>query len=446
VRKLAAQIAERLLAHPVVVRHAAKSERATVGRLGGRVGATAAVEAALAPPPEPASFIDRVRARFAPPEPRDIPLPLSIDARAAERALARFSIRVGIEPREPRLTKQGGRFRILPARPGRELDVDAVARLLQAAADDPAFRATVAASLAEEDRAVWLAGCRPLEIDAPTRPARPRVTAEHLARITATLATFSTGLGASSRNRVGNIAIACRAIDGTVLLPGDLFSYNDVVGPRVPSAGYKRAPVIINGEMENGLAGGICQVSSTLYNAALLADLNIVTRRRHAFPVSYLPAGRDATVVDGAIDLRFRNSLEHPIAIDAKVVGRRVVLAVYGHPDDRREVSVLASGLARVPAGIRTVTDANLPEGRRVTEKAPRSGRRVTVTRVVKRDGRLLRREVVSRDYYPPQAGVVRVGAQVEPKPADPGAPKPAGAVIPPHTADPKPPAAARAR
>src|SRR6185436_11587408 len=98
--------------------------------------------------------------------------------------------------------------------------------------------------------------------------------------------------GGSSRNRVGNIRIACKAIDGTVVLPGEVFSYNEVVGPRVPSAGYKEAPVIISGELSRGIAGGICQVSSTLYNAALLSDMAIVRRTHHGFPVHYLPAGR----------------------------------------------------------------------------------------------------------------------------------------------------------
>src|SRR5205807_8651585 len=171
------------------------------------------------------------------------------------------------------------------------------------------------------------------------------------------LVTFSTSLGGSSKNRVHNIELACRAIDGTVLLPGDIFSYNETVGPRVPSAGFREAPVIIHGELQTGTGGGICQVSSTLYNAVLLADLTVLRRSHHAFPVHYLPAGRDATVVDGALDFKFKNTLKNAIAIDAKVVKRRVVFNLYGDPGEHREVEIVSSGAARVGAGLRRVSD-----------------------------------------------------------------------------------------
>src|SRR5205085_12487523 len=159
--------------------------------------------------------------------------------------------------------------------------------------------------------------------------------------------------------------------------PGDIFSYNETVGPRVPSAGFREAPVIIHGELQSGTGGGICQVSSTLYNAALLADLTIVRRSHHAFPVHYLPAGRDATVVDGALDFKFKNSLKYPIAIDAKVVKRRVVFNLYGHPDDQRQVEIASSGVSRIGAGFKTVSDSHLPAGRRIVAKKAQDGRKV---------------------------------------------------------------------
>jgi hypothetical protein len=126
--------------------------------------------------------------------------------------------------------------------------------------------------------------------------------------------------------------------------------------------------------------------------------------------VHYLPAGRDATVVDGAIDFRFRNSLDHPIALDAKVSRGAVNFNVYGHPDDKREVQLSTSGLSAVGAGVETISDPKLPKGRRVVEKRAKSGLRVTLTRVVKKDGQIVRNEVVSRDFYRPYSGVIRVG------------------------------------
>lgn len=415
-KKLVAELAARIEGLPVVVKLGARSEKSTAGRLGAKVDTDAAVAAAVAPPAEEPSLIDRIREKFTGPEPLDIPLTLSVDEKSTSRNLAKFSIRVGAEPRNARLTKVGGKFVPKAPRPGKELDSTAIAQKLQEALDASEIRTKVTASLEEQpQRSTWLSAQEPLVIEGATREGRPRISLEELKPITARLVTFRTGLGSSSRNRVHNISLACKAIDGTVLLPGDVFSYNETVGPRVPSAGFKDAPVIIGGELQPGTGGGICQVSSTLYNAALLADLKIVRRSHHAFPVHYLPAGRDATVVDGAIDFRFRNTLEHPIAIDAKVTGGAVVFNIYGHPDDKREVSLATSGHSTVGAGIQTISDPKLPKGRRVVEKRAKSGQRVTLSRVVKKDGQVLRQEVISRDYYRPFSGVVRVGTAAAP-------------------------------
>lgn len=418
VKKTLDELAARLVAVPVVVTYEKRSEATTPAKLGAAVDVKGALDAVFAPPPEEESLLGRIRDRFAGPDARDIPLPVDVSDKEVAEGLMRFSVRIGAEPRNARLTKVGGKFRPTPPRPGKELDSAAVAQSLQSALDDTAFRARLAGSLGEgSDRKSWLQAQDPIRIPAALREAQPRITLDELKPITATLASFSTPLGGSSRNRVHNIELACRAVDGTVLMPGDVFSYNDTVGPRVPSAGFREAPVIIKGELQKGTGGGICQVSSTLYNTALLADLEIVRRTHHAFPVHYLPAGRDATVVDRAIDFKFKNRLEHPIAIDAKVAGRRVVFSIYGHPDDKRQVEIATSGVSRVGASVRTVSDARLPKGRRVVEKAAKDGRRVTVTRIVKKDGAVIRREVVSRDYYRSFPGVVRVGTRVVEKP-----------------------------
>lgn len=417
VKKLVSELAARLEGLPVTVKFGARSEKSTSGKLGAKVDREAAIAAALAPAAEESSLIDRIREKFTGPDPIDVPLNLTVDEKSTSRSLARFSIRVGAEPRNAKLTKVDGRFVRKPPHPGKELDTTAIAKALQEALDASEIRTKVAASVeVQTQRSAWLQSQVPLTIEGKTREGRPRISLNRLKPITARLVTFRTGLGRSSRNRVHNINLACKAIDGTVLLPGDTFSYNEIVGPRVPKAGYKEAPVIIRGELEPGTGGGICQVSSTLYNAALLADLQIVRRMHHGIPVHYLPAGRDATVVDGAIDFRFKNTLEHPIAIDAKVSRGSVVFHIYGHPDDKREVSLATSGHATIGAGVKTISDPRLPRGRRVVEKRAKSGLRVTLTRTVKKDGQVLRREVVSRSYYRPYSGIVRVGTAVRAK------------------------------
>jgi vancomycin resistance protein YoaR len=416
IEKLAREYAARLLAYPVRVESGKRSTLTSPGKLGAKVDVEAAVAAAVEPRP-PGSLLDRIRERFTGPEARRIQLSVEISEAGVAEGLKRFSALIGMEPKNARLTRVNGVFKATPPQPGKELDAASVASTLRSLLEESAFRDGLAASLEQQPRrAEWLKLQTPLKVTAATREAQARITLEHLKPITTQLASFGTSLGNSSRNRTHNVRLACQAIDGTVLLPGDVFSYNDTVGPRVESAGYKEAPVIVRGKLEPGTGGGICQVSSTLYNAALLADMEIVRRRHHAIPVAYLPAGRDATVVDGVIDFRFRNRLKYPVAIDSKVVGGRVVVNLYGHPDDKVDVSLVTGRVSKVDAGVKTIPDPKLPKGRRVVVEPPRSGTRVTLTRIVKKGGREIRKEIVSRDYYRPYDGIVRVGTRVQEK------------------------------
>ena len=129
------------------------------------------------------------------------------------------------------------------------------------------------------------------------------------------LSSFPTYYSTSDRDRTTNLILAANKINGTVVMPGEVFSYNQVVGERTIAAGYKEAPIYVNGEVVDGLGGGICQVTSTLYNAVVLANLEIVERSNHQFVPSYVKASRDATVVYGSIDFKFKNNRNYPIKI-----------------------------------------------------------------------------------------------------------------------------------
>lgn len=135
------------------------------------------------------------------------------------------------------------------------------------------------------------------------------------------LSRFSTNYAASNTNRTTNLVLAAGKINGTVLMPGETFSYNQVVGERTIAAGYKEAPIYVSGKVEDGLGGGICQITTTLYNAVVYANLEIVERTNHQFVPSYVGAGRDATVVYGAIDFKFKNNRNYPIKIVCSVSG-----------------------------------------------------------------------------------------------------------------------------
>jgi vancomycin resistance protein YoaR len=274
---------------------------------------------------------------------------------------------------------------------------------------------------------------RPLALAAEVRS--PRVKAGDLRGIDGVIAKFSTSLGRSSRNRIHNVATAAHALDGWAVLPGETFSYNRVVGPRTTEAGYRTAPVLKDGELVPGTGGGACQVSSTLYNVALLSNMRIARRSHHSRPVHYVRPGRDATVVYGALDLVFRNGTGSPLVIRAEVARGRLWIKALGRlPAPAVRIETAAGGIAAPKAVERP--DPALAPGQRVVEHKAQRGVRVTVTRVVG-EGAEATREVISSDVYRPQSAVIRVGpAPVPPEQTPPITPAEAQPTAPAPTAD----------
>jgi len=169
-------------------------------------------------------------------------------------------------------------------------------------------------------------------IELPMKVLLPKVREEDLEGMEL-LSEFSSSIAGSSAGRRENIKKAVSAIDGTLISPGESFSFNEKVGPRVSERGYKIAPVMVRGELVPGVGGGVCQVSTTLYNAVLLAGLKVVRREHHARPVKYVSPGRDATVVYGYIDLIFKNDKDSPIYIQGEVKGGRIIFRIFGRRD-----------------------------------------------------------------------------------------------------------------
>ena len=157
------------------------------------------------------------------------------------------------------------------------------------------------------------------------------------------LSEFSTRYSASNRNRTTNLILAANKINGTVLMPGETFSYNKIVGERTIQAGYKEAPIYVSGRVEDGIGGGICQITTTLYNAVLYANLDIVERSNHQFIPSYAGASRDATVVYGAIDFKFKNNRAYPIKITCSVSNGIANFKIFGLKSDNDYQVVITS-------------------------------------------------------------------------------------------------------
>lgn len=173
-------------------------------------------------------------------------------------------------------------------------------------------------------------GKGPATVELPTYTLHPKVDAEILTSIrTKPIGYYVTYFNSNNKNRSHNIALAAKAIDSAVVFPGETFSFNEVVGMRTIDKGYKKAGVIVRGELSEGVGGGICQVSSTLFNAIDRAGLQIVKRYSHSRNVPYVLAGRDATVSWGGPDFAFQNAYNEPILIRAYSNGGQIAVAVY---------------------------------------------------------------------------------------------------------------------
>ncbi len=261
-----------------------------------------------------------------------------------------------------------------------------------------------------------------LEVTLPVVVTHPDLVENDLKAMDGVLASFSTHYRGTS-NRRSNIVLATRKINGTLLRPGEIFSYNRVVGPRSGDAGFLPAPQYVHGKHVMGEGGGICQVSSTLFNAALLSNLKIVRRQNHSMPVAYLKHGRDATAVYGAIDMQFQNNTSAPIYIASATKGGMVEFTFYGKRTPGREVSYVKGKETIRPAPVELHHDARLAAGRRITQEKGSPGINVVWYRVVKENGQVVSRQpFVSRYHAFPRIVVLGTKAR---------APKPAG-IAPP--------------
>ncbi|HEY3780975.1 MAG TPA: VanW family protein [Fimbriimonadaceae bacterium] len=248
------------------------------------------------------------------------------------------------------------------------------------------------------------------EVEIPTKIAEARVNASELNKITDVVSTFTTKFPVRKKDRNVNIRIAAGKINGWVLMPGDTFSFNQVVGRRTIQDGYKEAPVFKNGKHDMGVGGGICQVSSTLYNASLFADLQIVQRHNHSMPVAYLPVGRDATVDYGSLDLAFKNNLTTPIALSSEYEAGKLTFRILGKKDPGLDIKIESSDAQTWSGPIKTVMDAKLTVGQKKVLEKGSNGHSIRTFRVVYRDGKEVAREPLGRSLYKGGERVVAVG------------------------------------
>ena len=224
------------------------------------------------------------------------------------------------------------------------------------------------------------------------------------------LGRYATSLEARTRGQKSNARLAAQRVDGVTLESGEVFSFNRHVGPWTPDRGYVIAPVSYDGELVADWGGGVCQTSTTLYNAALLAGLEVAERRRHTWAPRYVPPGRDAAVAQFEIDLKLRNPYPWPVRIRARASGESIGFEIQGR-ESGPMAQVESEPMAEVEPAVVVRTVARMGAGQRRVMVKGRPGVRVSVYRRFLRGPRAGERELVSQDSYPAMNRVLAVGA-----------------------------------
>ncbi|MCR3956465.1 MAG: VanW family protein [Gudongella sp.] len=247
----------------------------------------------------------------------------------------------------------------------------------------------------------------------PLKKIQPEVEEEYYSRINGIIGEFSTSFAGSSAGRSHNIRLSAESFDGMLVMPGQEVSYNKTTGPRQASLGYREAPVIQNGELIPGMGGGVCQTSTTLYNALLLADMTIVERSPHSIPPAYVPRGTDAAVATGYLDLIFRNDFDYPVLIDSRVEGTRVYFYIYGDRENRDySVRITTSHISTIPYKVHENLDGALTPGTRELVQEGRNGYKVNSFKSIVKNGEIVSTEQLSHDYYRERDFIYKIGPE----------------------------------
>lgn len=247
---------------------------------------------------------------------------------------------------------------------------------------------------------------------------KPKYTAAYYSNISEIIGEYSTYHN-NNWSRTENLRIACNRVNGTILHPGEDLETHAVISPINKANGYKDAPIIIQGEVKDGLGGGVCQVSSTLYNAVLYAELNVIERQNHSMPVSYTEKGKDATMSGNQIDFVFENSTKYPMYVESFVSGGKVYMRLYGKDDRKptRSLKFKSEILQKIaPPAPTHVNDDTLEVGKQVVKRKAINGYKVKLYKYIYDDGKFVEKQLVSSSYYRPVGAIIQVGTK---QPAD---------------------------
>jgi vancomycin resistance protein YoaR len=324
---------------------------------------------------------------------QNISLRFLADTSIVDKEVKKISKKIDYKPKDAKISLVDKVFNITNDVNGLKVDSSELTKLIKAAVDPNS-----------SDDA----------IEIPVTQVEAKVKADMLSKIDTPISSFTTSFRTSDAARSGNIRIAATAVDGAVILPGEIFSMNKEVGPRVASKGYQEAHVIINGTLTTGLAGGICQATTTLYNAALLANFEIVSRRGHGLHVGYVKPGLDATISGDYIDMKFRNTNKYPIYIHTIVRNGTVTATIYGSNEHPGQTVELESHVLEKldPPAPEYVFDPTLKKGEKIVDVKSSEGMKSEAYRKVFQNGVLIKTELLSKDKYKAGRAKIRIGTR----------------------------------
>jgi vancomycin resistance protein YoaR len=251
-----------------------------------------------------------------------------------------------------------------------------------------------------------------LQVILPLVVKPPAVTALSLKNqgITRVISQFTTLIAGGAAGRIHNISASAQSMQDQLLAPGEIFDYSQIIRRTEKNFGYQEAPVIYNGKLVPGIGGGICQVSTTLYNAVLRAGLQIIERRNHSLPISYVPLGQDATYATDYINFRFRNNTEHYLLIRTTMKNNKLTVKLFGTLQQEKTFEIKSNIVKRLQPSTKYLFNASLASNEMQTLNQGKLGYIVETYRFQKEKGITTKKELISRDIYPSQPKLVAVG------------------------------------
>lgn len=246
----------------------------------------------------------------------------------------------------------------------------------------------------------------------------PNKTKEKLATVSTLVASASTTFGTNDASRATNIAIGAQTLNGILLMPGESFSFNTVVGDTTPDKGYQEGGVYVGDKLEKGYGGGICQVSSTLHNAVLRAGILPDQRTNHSMTVGYVPLGLDATIAYGYLDYVFTNPYDYPIYLEGYAYNGKLTFNIYSDPSVNagKTYEFSSEVYETIPLTVKYEDDPTLEKGKEVVKLNGSNGYKVKAYRITYTNGVETNRELLNNDTYTPLATIIRRGTKEVPK------------------------------